>query len=263
MSAPPNTPTRSDAELARARAVLARIVAECVSEPDADWLVRLRGEDVRVEVESALAALDADTRLASAAFERLKSLDAVIAERNDLLGHTVRSACPPYELEYGASDVFQQSASLADIAGFYEAFGVRVGGPLTERPDHFVPEWEFLSLLARQESDAAGAGRIDDAVCCRDAQRQFLKDHAATWMFAWFSRVRRARPDGFFAAISDLAEAVLREWCEARSVTHGAAWLELRPVSEDDSSISCGADGGQVELGPRLAAACRREGAGC
>lgn len=212
----------------------------------------------------AAATLSIVSRPLDVIWQQLSSADRIVDEHGILFGHTVRSTCPPYELEYGSGEVFQQSQALADIGGFYQAFGMQLSGPLAERPDHIVPEWEFLSLLALREAQAIAGGLIDSAICCRDAQRSFLKDHAAAWMVAWFNRVRDVRPDGFFSAVVNLAESVLREWCAARSVSVGAGWLELRPVTDEDSTITCGAPGAaEVELGPRLAQAFQQESGPC
>jgi TorA maturation chaperone TorD len=163
----------------------------------------------------------------------------------------VRSSCPPYELEYRTAEVFQQSQTLADIAGFYRAFGCDAAGSLTERADHIASEWEFLALLAWKESIAK---RDDQVACCIDAQASFLQEHAAVWMPAFFSRIRQAEPGSFLAHLASLADLVLRDWCEALNVSIGSAWLELRPITEEDSTITCGTPGA-VELGPTLAAA--------
>jgi len=248
-------------DLAVARASLARFIAELVAEPDGAWTMRLADPAAMSELHRAAAVLGTPSSVLDSIWQQLEHADRIAEERGALLGHTVRSACPPYELEYGSGEVFQQSQALADIGGFYQAFGVQLSGPLAERPDHIVPEWEFLSLLSLLEARAVEAGQIDSALCCRDAQRSFLKDHAAAWMFAWFNRIRDARPAGFLAAVADLAEAHLREWCASRSVPVGAGWLELRPVTDEDSTITCGAPGAaEVELGPRLAQAYHQEG---
>jgi TorA maturation chaperone TorD len=238
-------------------------VAELFSEPDPAWAGRLASPEVAGELAGAAATLGIDAGVVRGVFRRLADPDAIAEERARLLGHTVRSACPPYELEYSPSEVFQQSQSLADVAGFYHAFGLRLDGPLAERPDHIVPQWEFLGLLAFMEWRAGRDAQAEGVESCRSAARAFIKDHAATWMFAWFTRVRRESPDGLLAAACDVAEAVLRDACRSFGLSAGPAWLELRPVGEEDSTISCGAaGGGQVELGPRLAQV-MEERAGC
>jgi len=244
-----------------ARATLARLIAAVFSESDG-WLGdRLSEPGIREEAGSAAAVLALPARLVDALFDALPSAEELRRTRGEWLGHTVRGTCPPYELEYSGSEVFQASQSLADIAGFYRAFGFAMTGPLSERPDHIVPQWEFLSALAYREALAAGAGDAEGAACCHDAQRKFLRDHAAAWMPAFFERLRRAESGGFFTSACDLAEAFLRGWCSALNVPTGPTWLELRPVTDEDSTITCGApDGGAVELGPVLAAALEQGG---
>jgi len=243
------------AESALSRAVLARYLAELFSEPDDAWLVRLSSDETRCEVRRSAELLGLPPEIANPI--TIPDIEDVLTERNRLFGHTVRSACPPYELEYGRGEVFQQSQSLADLAGFYSAFGFQSTGPLAERPDHLITEWEFLSVLALKESIAGSAGQTEAAQCCRDAQRAFQTDHAATWIPAFCSRLRAAHPAPFFLAMATLAESLMASWCSTLGVSTGPAWLELRPVDEDDSTITCGADGDvqRVELGPTLAAA--------
>ncbi len=250
MSGQPLTPTPSDATVARERAKLARFVAAMLSEPSPACLADLAHPEISGELYTAAAVLGIDAEL----IERLLTprANSEFAESYvRLLGHTVRSECPPYELEYRASEVFQQSQTLADIAGFYRAFGFDAIGPLTERADHVATEWEFLSAISMMESLATSDEQVQ---CCRDAQCSFLTEHAANWMPAFFERIRRAEPRSFIADVISLADALLRQWCGTRRVAVGPEWLELRPIDEEDSTITCGAPGA-VELGPTLAAA--------
>lgn len=69
---------------------------------------------------------------------------------------------------------------LADIAGFYHAFGVEMV-PGVERVDHIAVELEFLHLLAVKTALAQENDEIEQAVICRDAAAAFLDDHLARW----------------------------------------------------------------------------------
>ncbi len=249
-------------DIALARATLARFVAACFSESPESEPDALISPEVREALPWSASRLEISQTLVDGILESMPSADAAREARGRLLGHTVRSDCPPYELEYKAGEVFQQSQELADIAAFYRAFGLDLSGPMAERADHIVAEWEFLSIVALKESFAAKDDNKHGLECCRDAQRKFLKEHAAFWMIAFFNRLRDADPHGFFCGVASLATALLKSWCDALDIPLGPEWLDLRPVDDDDLSISCGdtATSGMVELGPRLAKA-MREGA--
>lgn len=258
MSDPTNMPTPSEPiDRPLARACLARLIAELFTDQDAADYERLGDDAVEPEARHAADRLGLDPDRVTRLFCDRPSFETYLEARSQLLGHTARSNCPPHELEYCHSEVFQQSQRLADIAGFYRAFGLEPAGAMSERPDHIIAEWEFLFVLAAKECHAIETGEADGAARCRDAQRLFLSEHASYWMPAFFERLRRADDSGFFGRAALLALDVLREWCETCGVTTGASWLELRTISDEDSNIECGADsgGGTVELGPRLAAA--------
>ncbi len=244
-------PTQSDISITLARATLARFVAELFGRPESNRLTLLSGAGVHAELQEAVTALGIESRWIEAVFASHGAGAAVREAYDRILGHTVRSECPPYELEYRTAEVFQQAQTLADISGFYRAFGFEAGGPLVERADHVVAEWEFLAILSLKESLAPSD---EDAECCRVAQKTFLAEHAAVWMPAFFERIRRLDDRSFLASAADLADRVLRAWCADLKVSIGPDWLELRPIEDEDSNISCGAPG-TVELGPMLASA--------
>lgn len=87
-----------------------------------------------------------------------------------------------YETENGLPNEFRLSQELADIAGFYRAFGFNVGGAVRERPDHLAVELEFMYLLALKESHADAHGTQEQKEVCIDAQRKFLGEHLGRWI---------------------------------------------------------------------------------
>jgi TorA maturation chaperone TorD len=96
----------------------------------------------------------------------LQSVDAMRSEFSKIFGYTLQCDCPPYETLYGSggyagantqlagAQVFEQSQTLGDIAGFYRAFGLEVSDQIKERLDYISIELEFMSFLAYKEAYA-------------------------------------------------------------------------------------------------------------
>lgn len=89
----------------------------------------------------------------------------------------VKAEAPPYECSYLPASLI--SHELADISGFFLAFGLR---PHQERQDHIASQLEFMSFLCLKESIARGNGKIEEANICRDAEAKFLRDHLGKWI---------------------------------------------------------------------------------
>jgi len=95
-----------------------------------------------------------------------------------------------YETEYGRMRGMSKGNDLADISGFYAAFGLNLDPSAHETPDHVAVELEFYAmLLLKQEyldvhADAEGADIV------LDARRKFLRDHLGS-----FAPAIAARPD--------------------------------------------------------------------
>lgn len=87
-----------------------------------------------------------------------------------------RVAVSPYESSYEA-DPFRSGRVVADIAGFYRAFGADATGAAAERPDHVGCELEFLAFLVLRRLDAEERGDEDGAAVCAEAEDAFLREH--------------------------------------------------------------------------------------
>jgi TorA maturation chaperone TorD len=167
-------------------------------------------------------------------------VEGLQADHVRLFGHSVRGSCPPYELEYGRGEIIQQTAELADLAGFYNAFGLQLTASAFERADHVAVECEFLSVLCAKEAWGQQERNCDLAETCSDAQRLFLRDHLARWLPAFAHRVETADPEGLYGRAASLASAFVHDECRRFEIEIGPQWLELRPADpERDSSIDC------------------------
>ena len=76
-----------------------------------------------------------------------------------------------YSAEYSAENEFQRARGLADINGFYKAFGLE---PDKDRPDSLVTELEFMHYLIFKELNAPDR---EKALICFSAQKKFFMEH--------------------------------------------------------------------------------------
>ncbi len=170
------------------------------------------------------------------------TLDELHRSHERLFGHTLRGRVCPYECEYGRQALLQQAQELADLAGFYAAFGFRAREARHERPDHVACEFEFLELLARKECWALDNDDDEMADVTRTAARRFLRDHLARFGRAFARALQDAAPGEFYGALGALCEAVLHADCRRLEVPLGPEVLELRSTAPDGVPMACGDD---------------------
>jgi TorA maturation chaperone TorD len=129
---------------------------------------------------------------------------------------------------------------LADIAGFYSAFGLAVSA---ERPDHIVAELEFMSFLLLSEAEACGDGESERAEIAAGAAQMFLRDHLGTWVTAWASRLGEVEELAPWFPVAAAAADLIAAECRTRNVIP----TRLSPVlladrgiaSPDEATLSC------------------------
>lgn len=110
----------------------------------------------------------------------VRAVSDIQREYDRLFSHRTSVLCPIYEVEYDRNRAVSQGPTLADIAGFYRAFGLEIA--VNERPDHLALELEFMSVLAYKEALALQNNLFEQAEICRDAQRKFLEAHLGRWV---------------------------------------------------------------------------------
>jgi TorA maturation chaperone TorD len=171
-------------------------------EPAANARPLALGERPLVDLDPSpiLARLPAGPEAANASYERT-------------FGLLVSSNCPPYETEYiNAKFTFQRSHALADVAGFYHAFGLEPSAAHPERQDHLALQLEFMALLLGLEQAAAESHHADCTqrrAVCADAGRKFLNEHLIWWVPTFARLLSRQDPDGFYDAVSTFLAALV------------------------------------------------------
>ncbi len=201
-------------------------------------LLREQSEPV---AELAAGERPVEELAAEALLQRLpRSWDAWNAEYTSAFGLVAAGNCPPYETEYiHARYDFQRSQHLADVVGFYRAFGLAPVDEWPERPDHLALELEFMARLVALERHALLSSPADEqrATICRDAQATFLRDHLAWWIPTFARLVEQERPDGLHAAAARLLTAFLpgeRVRLGVRAAKKAAPPTTIEPPEECD-----------------------------
>lgn len=138
------------------------------------------------------------------------TLDYMQSEYSRIFGHSISTECPYYETEYGKAHIFQQSQSLADVAGFYRAFGLERSETSKERIDHISTELEFMYFLIFKENYAAHHNKKEESAICIDAQKKFIKDHLGAWVPLFVKLMGDKAGEGFYSGIAELTGLFLR-----------------------------------------------------
>ncbi len=244
MSAPRHMRTRSDVAAERAvdealaRSVLYRALAHGF------------GPVAAAPVEGHDALRHAARFLSSGplheAVERLLSRSELSAAQRAegharVFGHSGGFALP-FETEYGPEGGFQQPHALADVAGYYRAFGLGPRPRTDVRADHVACECEFMGFLARKQAFLLATSPEDTETleAVRGATRGFLRDHLGRFGRAFASRLRAEDGGGYYAGLGELLLAVLDVECARLDLPPGPASLTLRPAAPDPAPMACG-----------------------
>lgn len=164
------------------------------------------------------------------------------SQYSQIFGHALSSDCSPYETSYGMSHVFEQTWVLADVSGFYKAFGVEPSESGHERADHLSMELEFMAYLALKEAHALKTGRTEQAQLCLDAQKKFLQEHLGRWAGAFAGSLKK-KPYPHYQRLAQSLEEFIRQDCHRL----GASPKKVNrpgfgPPEDYDPCFSCGAE---------------------
>lgn len=219
-----NTATRSSVESAVRRAAGYSLLAHSFAYPDDEAFAGLR------EVSEAAQKLLAGSPLATLAV-RAGEVTREVQEQEHVSVFTLSTSsdCPTFETAYFPGEPQNQTVRMADIAGFYRAFGVdaTAGG---FRPDELCVELEFMAYLCRKQVHATehmGAPRVKQVL---RAQRMFLDEHLGQWAAALGERIARRAVAGSFYQLAGMS---LAEWIRDDCAFVGAA----APVSAIEPQI--------------------------
>ncbi|MBF0624916.1 MAG: molecular chaperone TorD family protein [Magnetococcales bacterium] len=132
-----------------------------------------------------------------------------------------RGVCSLHETAYGDGQrMGGQVVELADISGFYRAFGVEPSPTQPDLPDHLCSELEFYSLLLIKEAYALDEAWTEQAQVAEEAGQTFLSHHLGRWIVPLAEGVRdHAGADTFYGTLATVLQEVVAQECRRRGVT--------------------------------------------
>jgi TorA maturation chaperone TorD len=235
-------------ETALCRSVLYDTLALALRRPGEVSLERLSSFETREplrdaadEVERAAGYLPLQNALeALLGCAARADVDDLRREHGRLFGHTTRGKLSPYETEYGGDGLFRQADELADIGGFYHAFGLAMEALRRERADHIAAECEFLSFLGFKEAYEVLGGNGDSSREVREAEKLFLREHLGRFARAFCLALSRESMHPFYAAVGEFGRQFIDGECRHFGFDPGPELLKLRSAREDDVPMACG-----------------------
>lgn len=196
----------------QARSQAYSFLALAFSYPDSTQLAPLKQQYELLPGSLKMLADAPSEKVSSELQPSIAALTAASLERayTQCFGHAMSKDCPPYEAEYGQAHIFQKTHTLADIAGFYGAFGLDLAADSHERVDHISVELEFMHFLCLKEAYALARKHPDEQLAlCREAQSKFLRDHVCRWAFGFARRLCAKASDTLYEGLGQLLGAFL------------------------------------------------------
>jgi TorA maturation chaperone TorD len=240
----------TELDVALARAVVSRVLKLGLSFPSPENVGRISSAESGEALSRAALVLDEvsngtdRTGLTEAVMRfrapSLSALGELEQGYHRLFGHTLRGKVCPYETEYGRAQVFQQAQELADLAGFYIAFGLKPPDEPNERVDHIAHELEFLEFLSCKEAYAIESSEDEMLAVTREALERFLGEHLGHFGRAFGLHLQEADDGEFYGDLGGLCAAFLSSECERQGTPAGPKMLELRSTEEDEIPMACG-----------------------
>jgi putative dimethyl sulfoxide reductase chaperone len=120
------------------------------------------------------------------------------------------AVCPLNETAYGdGRSSLGRPSILADINGFYTAFGMEINAKSPKLPDHLTVELEFYSILLLKLAYAKTQFLSEQKQITQDAVESFLNEHLGCWITAFVTTLGQHTNIEAWLCLADLLESLV------------------------------------------------------
>ena len=219
-----NTSTKQN-YLLEARSTLYGFVSTLFSDPESEKFSMMKNPEFQKMVLNSCLQFDENNESElSGAFQKVISMlnelnrETIQNENVSIFGHTLSKQTAPYALEHlKSTDVFFRTQKLADLNGFYQAFGMEV--ECVERADHIATQTEFLSYLILKELVAIKKNLEEEIEICQKAFIDFHQEHFFDWAKMFSENLIEKVEGEFYPAAGKFLWGLI---CKEKSNLHSA-----------------------------------------
>lgn len=129
---------------------------------------------------------------------------------SDVYMVTFGTAGACHDCETAFLDGLPTGGTLADVAGFYQAFSFPTASVKGNPPDHIATELKFLSFMFAKEAKAVFQGDQQAREICLTAREKFIKEHLQ-WVQPFAGAVTEHTPHNFYGQAANLLQEVIKE----------------------------------------------------
>ena len=212
------------------KAFLYRFLALAFSYPSEKSLWEL--SEALPDLEKSLKAVGVDfpvSKLRDVLSSYLDKVETLQGEFTTLFETQLKA--PARETSYELDKMGRRVIEMADIEGFYKAFGLEVKSP--QEPDSLVAELEFLSFLSQKLAFLEGEGKE----IVQDAYTKFLRDHLGRWYRVFADTLISTTEQEYYKTMAELLLSFLDKETEGLYVNRLTSY---KKEDLEGSSWKCG-----------------------
>ena len=132
-----------------------------------------------------------------------------------------------------------QPFDIADLNGFYAAFGFELAQDAPSPPDYLGTETEFVSLLHLKKAVALQKGQLRSAKIVDYAMARLLEDHLGRWTAAFGAALQEASAAAPYALLATLLRKAVAADCARLGVKPRTARIGTARDSLEGDTLVC------------------------